>query len=372
MLKSHTPQPRISQSALKFSRTPAACFCAFLLLAPFVSFAQDQKQEKDPKKSAKAAEVAAAGNGPALLHCDAADVSSRDLLYGRGGPNNTPPTRFTYEKEDMSGTNAKFDLRDENGEKWRVKLGNEARPETVATRLLWAAGYFSNEEYFAPEIHVADMQPVSKKRRKFVQGILRPDGTMLNVELKRYPKSEKKIGIWKWRENPFSSTREFNGLRVMMALMNNWDVKDVNNGVYAVESACGSSGDPIIYMAADVGATFGTSGEARHTSISKGNLESYRRSKFIRKVTKTYVDFDSPARMTLFGLVNPFDFMYRWRLRWVGKRVPRADAKWMGEVLSHLSRDQIRAAFRSADYSPVEVEGFTDIVSQRIAQLNQL
>ena len=36
---------------------------------------------------------------------------------------------------------------------------------------------------------------------------------------------------WSWHDNPFVGTREFNGLKVMMALVNNWDLKDVNNRV---------------------------------------------------------------------------------------------------------------------------------------------
>ncbi len=34
------------------------------------------------------------------------------------------------------------------------------------------------------------------------------------------------------RDDPFEDTREWNGLRVMMALMNNWDLKDENNAIY--------------------------------------------------------------------------------------------------------------------------------------------
>ena len=37
---------------------------------------------------------------------------------------------------------------------WRVKLGEEARPETAATRLLWALGYFADEAYLVPEMVV--------------------------------------------------------------------------------------------------------------------------------------------------------------------------------------------------------------------------
>ena len=34
--------------------------------------------------------------------------------------------------------NPKFNVVDEDGVKWGVKFGNEAKPETAATRLVWA------------------------------------------------------------------------------------------------------------------------------------------------------------------------------------------------------------------------------------------
>ena len=368
LLPSDAMKPRSRNRFLlrcqRYRRPGLACVAAIFLCGSIVMAAPQTEQQNEQSNQV-------ASENP-ILYCTAADAPSKDLFYGEGGRDDAPPQLFTFDKEDLSGTNPKFDLRDDHGNKWRVKLGAEARPETVATRLLWAAGYFSNEEYFLPKIRVKDMPPVSKKRRKLVRGLIDSDGTMYNVELKRYPKGEKKIGTWKWRENPFSGTRELNGLRVMMALLNNWDVKDVNTAIYREDAACGSSGDPLVYMVSDMGATFGTAGEAKHDTVGKGNLRSYKRSKFIRKVTPTYVDFDSPARMTLWGLVNPVDFLYRWHLRWIGKKVPRADAKWMGQILSHLSRGQIRDAFRAAGYSPAQVDGFANIVSHRIAALNQL
>jgi hypothetical protein len=62
----------------------------------------------------------------------------------------------------------------------------------------------------------------------------------------------------------------------------------------------------------------------------------------------------------------------RLRMRWIGRHVPREDAKWMGSLLSRLSPDQIRDAFRSAGFSPEQVEGFTAVVQQRISDLNKL
>ena len=54
----------------------------------------------------------------------------------------------------MNGSNPKFDVVDEDGVRWRVKMGVEAGPETAASRLVGRAGYFANEDYFMPVLHV--------------------------------------------------------------------------------------------------------------------------------------------------------------------------------------------------------------------------
>jgi hypothetical protein len=60
------------------------------------------------------------------------------------------------------------------------------------------------------------------------------------------------------------------------------------------------------------------------------------------------------------------------KMRWIGKRVPRSDARWMGQMLAKLSPSQIRDAFRAAGYSPEEIEGFARVVEKRIGQLSAL
>ena len=154
-----------------------------------------------------------------------ADFRSRYLFYGPGGRNDTPHSVYTFVKEDLDGTNPKFVVRDENGVKWKVKLGKEARPETAAARLVWAAGYFADEDYFVPGIEV-DGMPAHLKRG---QNLVAPNGSIPNARLKRYLAGEKHVSHWKWRHNPFTGTRELYGLRVMMALINNWDLTDQNN-----------------------------------------------------------------------------------------------------------------------------------------------
>jgi hypothetical protein len=155
-----------------------------------------------------------------------------------------------------------------------------------------------------------------------------------------------------------------------MAVINNWDLKDKNT---SIRETLDSQGHPVdLYYISDLGAGFGTNGIARPRSISKGDLDSYRDSRFIKKITPEYVDFATPKRPPIVFLVNPHEFLSRLRLDWIGHRVPRADARWTGDLLGRLSPSQIQDAFRAAGYSPTEVDGFTAVLKDRIAQLKKL
>jgi hypothetical protein len=304
-----------------------------------------------------------AAPGPPILWRLPTDIASRNLFYGPGGEEDAPHSVFTFEKEDLQGTNPKFDVRDENGVKWKVKLGVEARPEVAATRLVWAVGYSANEDYFLPELRVQGM-PSHLHRG---QNLVGPDGTLHNVRLKRYLEGEKKMGDWRWRQNPFSGTRELNGLRVMMALINNWDLKDANNAVYDEKDS-----NEQVYLVSDLGASFGTTGRSWTATMGKGNLGSYERSKFISNVTPQYIDFDVPTRPALIIIFKPLDFIERLEMHWIGQQIPRADVQWIGQLLAQLSPAQIEDAFRAAGYPPEEVQAFSNVVEQRIAALNDL
>ena len=155
-----------------------------------------------------------------------------------------------------------------------------------------------------------------------------------------------------------------------MALINNWDIKDENNSIY--EDKHDKASPEQIYMVSDLGASFGTSGRSWTRSMSKGNLNAYRHSKFIRKTTSEYVDFRFPTRPALIFLFTPRDFFSRLRMAWIGKHIPREDAKWIGQLLTQLSPAQVSDAFRAAGYTPSEVDGFTAVVEARIAELNRL
>jgi hypothetical protein len=296
-----------------------------------------------------------------VLWTEPGDIRSRNLYWGPGGEKHQPVPPVEFVGEDLNGTNPKFDVRDSNDKKWRVKLGAEAQPEVAASRLLWAVGYPTNENYFVRQLQVRNMPARLHRGQKLVEG----GGTVLNVRLQRHPEHEKKVGDWNWRHNPFYGTREFNGLRVMMALIRNWDLNDENNAV--LEDDDGHE----IYEVTDLGTAFGSAGKRYTSAESKGQLSEFRKGKFISTTKDDHVDFAFPAMPPL--LLHLFEIRFYLKERgvsWIGKHIPRNDVKWIGSLLAQLSPDQIRDAFRAAGYSPQEVEGFTTVLISRIQQLN--
>jgi hypothetical protein len=288
------------------------------------------------------------------------DIQSRNLYYGPGGADSQPGKRFTFIKEDLDGTNPKFDVRDEKGVNWKIKLGSEVRAETAASRLVWALGYHADEDYFVETLYVTHLP----RRLHRGQNLIAADGTIRNARLKRETQ-RKKIGYWPWRNAPFAGTREFNGLRVLMAVINNWDLKDGNNAIY-------EQNGQRIYQVSDLGASFGTTRVLLVKNKAKGNLRAYRHSKFVTNVTSERVSFAAPSLPSFPHLFAPWDYILRARLRWIGRNISRADAKWVGELLGQLSVSQIHDAFRAAGYSQGEADGFTETVQKRIAELNAL
>ena len=153
-----------------------------------------------------------------------------------------------------------------------------------------------------------------------------------------------------------------------MALMNNWDLTDENNAIYPMKENPAEQ----IYMVSDVGSTFGSGRLSWPLSRGRGDLRAYTHSKFITKVTPDSVSFFTPTRPALFFLFTPHEFRNKLALRWIGRDIPRSDAKWLGQQLGRLSPEQVREAFRAADYSPAQVEGFAAVIQKRVAALEAL
>ena len=299
-----------------------------------------------------------AGAG-AVLWADRRDLPALSLLDGPGGKTRAPGTNFKFIEESAGGSAAKFLVKDENGIKWKVKLGPEVKSETAATRLLRAAGYFADENYYRNEISVKGMKMLSRGKKYISDG-----GLVREVRLERVDDG-KKSQDWSWYEPRLVGIKEFNGLRVMMALLNNWDLKAENN---SLQEQGGSSRR---YFVSDLGATFGRTGN--NLTRSKGKLQDYAQTKFIKKVHPDRVDFVMRSRPFFLMLVfRPDYYVARTKMQSIVKNVPIADVRWLATQLGELSSAQIADCFSAAGFSPAEVEGYTSVVMQRIDALKKL
>ena len=296
----------------------------------------------------------------AVIWWDTGPVRSLDLLHGAGGKRHAPDPKgtFTFLKEDKEASNPKFDIADAHGVEWKVKLGEETRSETAASRFLWAAGYFVDEDYYLPKLSVTGL-PTLHRGQEFVSR----DGAIRGARLERKLKDVEKRGTWDWFDNPFVGTRELNGLRVMMALVNNWDLKEVNNQIYDMRGQRR-------YVVTDLGASFGNTGNS--ITRSKSEAQEYADSKFVANVTSTSVDFVLHSRPLFLTAVDVPNYQMRTRIEAITKKIPRADAKWIGRRLSFLSEKQIGDGFRAGGYTADEIVVYTKALQKRIAELNAL
>lgn len=340
-----------------------------LLLAPASMRAQKHAPRKGDTHGAQkraAREARRDADEPAVMWHDPGEVQALDLLDGAGGEAHRPDPNgsYTFVREPSNGVSPKFDVVDGQGVQWRAKLNvtrahhHEPQAETAATRLMWAAGYFADEDYYLSEITVAGLPSLRRDPEGVDAG-----GRVHGVRLKRRADGARKVGTWKWEDNPFTGTRELNGLRVMMALLNNWDLKDSNNEIVEVDGERR-------FLVSDLGASFGRTGN--ELTRTKGTLEDYAESPFIEHVNADSVDFVMHTRLSPLSFLNLSAYWVHARMELVARDIPRADARWLGQRLAMLSEEQVRDAFRAAGLSPAEVDGYTAAVLKRIAALEAL
>ena len=301
--------------------------CLLLLMLAFAANAQD-KDKKD-KKDKKAL------TGTPVMWKDPADLESRNLLLGAGGEEMKPDiSQITFIEEKSGGYSKKYRVKDAKGNEWVAKIGKEAQTDTAANRLVWALGYESEIAYLIPHLKIEGK------------------GEYDNVRLEARPADVKRKGNWMWANNPFQATPQFRGLKILMLMLNNWDMKDDNNEILAMRGDTTGEGE-LRYIISDLGATFGKTGGV--FSRSRNDVPDYVKAEFIKKVNGDVIDFSySGKNQKLFD----------------GLTVE--DARWLSNLLKRLSDDQIKDAFRAANYSAEDVDLLAGAFRERINALAKL
>jgi hypothetical protein len=317
-------------SQLKVGRLVALSFVIALSASPAAL-----GQKKDDKKKRQPP------TGTPVLWRAHADVSSLNLLAGPGGEGMRPDiSKLTFVREETGGYSKKYRVRDAAGRTWVAKIGKEAQSETAASRLLWAAGFMSEITYLAPSATIEGK------------------GTFENVRFEARPEGYDRLDIWKWAQNPFANTRELRALKLMMGMLENWDMKDDNNKVIYVPGENGAQGE-LRYAISDLGATFGK-------TDAPGGLSSWiAQRRGTRNEPGDYAGDKFITRVEAGRLVLDYEGKNAKLMR----DITVEDAQWLGGHLSKLSDEQISDAFRAANYTPEEVKLLTAAVRSRINEL---
>lgn len=299
----------------------------------------------------------------AVLWKNPGNISQRDLRYGPGSEAMAPVAPFTFIEEDKGGESPKVEVRDARGDVWKVKLGPEAQAETVSTRLVWAVGYFAEEAYYFDEARIENLPRLSRGMDYVAGDVVR------GARFEPNRKHMKSGSNWDWRNNPFDDTRELNGLKVLMILLNNFDARAANNRVIHV-------GSESRYYVTDLGATLGRAGGLGGTR-TKNDLADFLSTKFVRGVDARdgVVEFDYDTRPRGLGhlsVLHPLYYRGEVNKEKAMRGIPVAHARWIGLLLAQLSDEQLRDAFRAANYSEGTRESYVSAFRERINQLTDL
>ena len=323
---------------MRLERRSAAGPTRLLLIVALTVLATACVLRRAPRTSAQSGAPA----DVAQLWVEPRDLEKRDLFHGPGGTRLAPDHSVPYELVaiDNSGYSPGYDVRDHRGVQWSVKLGIEAQPEVVASRVLWAIGYHQPPTYLLTKWRLTGKQ------------VETPGAGRFRLE----SGGHEVIADWSWYENPFASTQPFKGLLVANLILNNWDWKTSNNKVYERRDRDGVSRRTFVVR--DLGASLGKTTFPRLLKWtpmrgmgqgSRNDIAGFEKQALIKKVEGQRVTFD--YRGIHNGLVDTLTV---------------ADVVWTSRLMARISDRQWRDAFRAAGYTNAEQQRFITKLKSKI------
>jgi hypothetical protein len=257
---------------------------------------------------------------------------ARDLFWGIGGKKYAPDPDAVYKfkTRDNTGFSTKYDVEGPGDVEWSAKIGPEAQTEVLMSRILWGIGYHQQPIYYLPS------------------WTLQRDGTKSTESEARFrPKLKdfERLGeYWWWQQNPFVGTHELNGLLVVLLMFNSTDLKNDNNAIYKVDKSL--EGPERWFAVRDLGASLGETGKMYPR---RNCLECFEQHGFITGIDGEHVEFDYVGRhQELISMIHP------------------ADVQWAAKLMTRLTDQQWRDAFRAANYSDSDAGRYLRKLKEKI------
>jgi hypothetical protein len=288
----------------------------------------------------------------AIWH-DPGDIAAKDLRWGVGNQERAPKPPFKFVKEDLSGSKPKVRIVDANGVTWNVKLAgtdrgkNEVHPEIAANRIADALGFFAEEDYFIPEGRIEAIV-VDLLRANASIGV---DGSFRIARFERRPENvQRQPRPWTFDNNPFVGSQELSGLKILLALVNNWDDKPDNVAIDRVTHSDGTTQDR--YLVTDWGASFGRmSGPPSWSPApTRWRVDHYRNQPMVARTREDAIELYYIGQVSL-GII------------------PIEHARWFADLAARLTLEQARAAFETAGATPEAAQAFAARLIEKIGEL---
>jgi hypothetical protein len=292
----------------------------------------------------------------AAIWRDPGEVERLDFRAGPGGPEGAPVPPFRFVEEHATGSNPSLSVRDARGRVWRVKWGDEVKSETFATRLAWAAGYFVEVAYYVDEGEIEGAIDLGR-----ASSCVGEDCRFREARFEMDEAGVRKLFDehgWSWDDNPFTGTRELNGLKVVVMLLANWDNKDVrdvargsNTAIFEHRLADGTI--EARYLIIDWGATLGKWGIPG--TRAKWDCEGYRsqNDSFVRGVKDGVVSWGYTGQRTDEATAG----------------ITVEDVRWLYRYLGRVTDRQLREGLLASGASEEEAGCFTAAIRQRLDTL---
>jgi hypothetical protein len=218
---------------------------------------------------------------------------------------------YTVLRLDESGHSAGYDVEGPDGRRWKIKLGDEAQPEVVLSRILWAIGYHQPEVYYLRGWRLA--------------GEWKDEGAPARFRLES---DHETSGEWAWLENPFQRVQALHALVAVNILLGNWDFKTSNNRIYR---ALDGRPPRQRFVVQDLGASLGKPRVFPIPVGTRNDIDDFEDTQLVKKVEGTEVVLD-----------------YRGRHGDILEQMEAADVLWACTLLNRLSEAQLTDAFRAA------------------------
>jgi hypothetical protein len=292
---------------------------------------------------------------------DPGAVGALSLVYGAGGSEHAPAPPFHFVEEHSAGSQPCVSVRDGRGRRWRVKWGHEARVEAFATRFAWACGYFAEVTHFVPAGVIGGVSTLTRARNC----VELPGGHFVDARFELDDPDVRKLfdeHSWAWDDNPFVGSRELNGLKIVVMLLSNWDVKDrrdvargSNTAIYEVRAGrWPRQHHEAQYLLADWGGAMGKWGT---TVVTRGRWDAdgfeAQTAQFVTGVADGRVGFGYAGQRTAD----------------IAGDIPVEHARWFYSYAGRMTEPQLVEGLLASGATQQEAARFARALVARIAQL---